>query len=91
MLRIKLLRIGRKKRPFYRLVVAENTAPPQGKFVEIVGNFNPFSKELNVKKERIEYWITHGAKPTKRVASLLATLEKPKGEVETSNKRSKSN
>jgi len=57
----------------YRITVAENSMPTDGKFVEIVGNYNPtdLSQPLNIQKDRVEYWISKGAKPTNTVAKLL--------------------
>ena len=77
-LRIRLARGGSKHRPFYRLVVAENTAPRDGKFVEKLGFYNPLLPHENperfvVKDERAKYWMSVGAKPTERVQKLLAS------------------
>lgn len=77
-LRIRLARGGSKHRPFYHLVVAENTAPRDGKFVEKLGHYNPILSHDNlerfiVKDERARYWMSVGAKPTERVAKLLAS------------------
>ena len=57
----------------YRITVAENSMPTDGKFVEIVGNYNPtdLSQPLVIQKERVEYWISKGAQPTNTVAKLL--------------------
>jgi len=57
----------------YRITVAENSMPTDGKFVEIVGNYNPtaLDQPLVVQKDRVEYWISKGAKPTNTVAKLL--------------------
>lgn len=71
MLKIRLTRIGKKKQPHYRLVVAEHTAPIQGKFVEIVGNYNPFTKKVVLEKEKITAWMDKGAKPSNIVAKIL--------------------
>ena len=78
-LRIRLARGGSKKRPFYRMVVAENTAPRDGKFLERLGSYNPlFTKEnrerLVVKAERVKYWLSVGAQVSERVQKLLAEL-----------------
>lgn len=75
-LRIRLARGGAKKRPFYRIVVAENTAPRDGKFVEKIGTYNPLLKaedpnRVVIKKERVEYWLSQGAKPSDRVAKFF--------------------
>ena len=71
--RIRLARHGGKKRPFYRIVVADNEAPRDGKFLENVGTYNPLldPAEINLKTDRIKYWMSQGAKPSDTVRSLL--------------------
>jgi small subunit ribosomal protein S16 len=71
--RIRLARHGGKKRPFYRIVVADNEAPRDGKFLENVGTYNPLldPAEVNLKTDRIKYWMGQGAKPSDTVRSLL--------------------
>ncbi|KKP36353.1 30S ribosomal protein S16 [Candidatus Peregrinibacteria bacterium RIFOXYC2_FULL_33_13] len=73
MLVIRLSRTGRRNQPKYRIVVAEKDAPIKGKFIEVVGHYIPISspKVFEAKKERIEYWISVGAKPSDTVAVLL--------------------
>jgi len=71
-LKIRFQRQGRTKRPFYRIVVAEHSAPVQGKFIEIVGHFNPLSKEVEFKNERIIHFVNNGAQPSQTVARLGA-------------------
>lgn len=76
--KIRLTRLGAKKRPFYRVVVANSTAPRDGKFIEIVGTYNPMvAKEnpgrVSLKQDRIQYWLSVGAQPTERVAKLIKT------------------
>jgi len=73
LLKIRLTRTGKKNRPSYRIVVAEHTAPIQGKFAEVLGFYNPIEnpKQLEYKEDRIKYWISVGAQPTDTVASLL--------------------
>ena len=73
---MRLTRIGRSKRPYYRVVVTENTSPRDGRFLEIVGNYDPLveSDGLTVKTERVQHWLSHGAQPTRRVHSLLAQV-----------------
>ena len=70
---IRLSRIGKKKHPYYRVVVTEKTRPRNGRFVEIVGTYNPLKKpaavELN--NERVQYWLSKGAQPSDTVRSLL--------------------
>lgn len=71
--RIRLARHGAKKRPFYRIVVADSEAPRDGKFIERVGTYNPLLDPTGVslKEERIKYWMDKGAIPTDTVKSLL--------------------
>lgn len=71
--KIRLARHGAKKRPFYRIVVADSEAPRDGRFLEMVGTYNPLKEpaEVILKQERIQYWIGQGAKPTDTVSSLL--------------------
>jgi len=72
-LMIRLSRIGKKKHPFYRVVVTEKTRPRNGRFVEIVGTYDPQKKPATVQidKERVEYWLGKGAQPSDTVRSLL--------------------
>jgi small subunit ribosomal protein S16 len=71
--KIRLARHGAKKRPFYRIVVADSESPRDGKFLENVGTYNPLTDpaEVVLKQERIKYWIGQGAIPTDTVKSLL--------------------
>ena len=78
-LKIRLSRGGSKKRPFYRIVVAEASAPRDGRYVERVGHYNPMvakdnDQRLVVNGERITHWLGLGAQPTERVQKLLSTL-----------------
>ncbi len=77
MLMIRLSRFGKKKHPFYRVVVTEKTRPRNGRFVEIVGTYDPQKKPALVQmdKERVDYWLSKGAQPSDTVRSLL---RKPK-------------
>lgn len=71
--KIRLKRMGRKKQPFYRIIVADSESPRDGKFLETVGTYNPLTvpHEVAVKEERIKYWLGVGATPTDTVRSLL--------------------
>jgi small subunit ribosomal protein S16 len=78
-LKIRLARGGAKKRPYYRIVVAEASAPRDGRFVERVGSYNPMvpkdhPERLTLDSERAMYWISKGAKPTERVQKMMAQL-----------------
>ena len=71
--KIRLARHGSKKRPYYRIVVADSESPRDGRFLENVGIYNPLVDpvEVSLKQERIKYWIDQGAIPTDTVKSLL--------------------
>ena len=74
--KIRLARGGAKKRPYYRVVVADSRAPRDGKYIEKVGTHNPLlpkdhDDRIKLDVERIEYWLGQGAKPTDRVARFL--------------------
>lgn len=71
MLTIRLSRVGKKKRPTYRIIVLEKRKDPWGDYLELVGNYNPHSKEINLKVDRIKYWISKGAQPSNTVNNLL--------------------
>ena len=79
-LKIRLSRGGTKKRPFYRIVVAEAASPRDGRYVERLGHYNPMTAKDNdqrlvVNGERVSHWLGLGAQPTERVQKLLASLE----------------
>jgi small subunit ribosomal protein S16 len=71
--KIRLRRVGRKKSPMYRIVVADSKSPRDGKFIEIVGQYQPRTgdKALNLVADRVNYWLNVGAQPTDTVRSLL--------------------
>jgi len=75
--KIRLARHGTKKRPFYRIVVADGESPRDGKFLEMVGTYNPLldPAEIRVKKDRVKYWLDQGARPTDTVKSILKKEE----------------
>ena len=74
MLKIRLRRTGARKRPNYRVVVTEHTAPRDGKYIEIIGFYDPLTEPATVRidGDKAKRWIGHGAQPTERVARLLA-------------------
>lgn len=77
--RIRLSRGGSKKRPFYRIVAADQRAPRDGSFIEKLGTYNPMlpkdhEERLTVNSERVKYWLGVGAQATDRVAKLMSTL-----------------
>ena len=73
MVKIRLRRMGAKKAPFYRIVVADSRYPRDGRFIEEIGIYNPVANpaELNVDVERDQAWIKTGAQPTETVRDLL--------------------
>ncbi len=77
MLRIRLSRHGAKKDPHYRLVVSERSSPRDGRFLEIVGHYNPALKpvRLDLKLDRIDYWIEKGAQPSETVRALIKKVK----------------
>ncbi len=75
--RIRMARYGKRNDPFYRLVVADKQRPRDGKFLEVVGTYDPNNKQQKIKvdKERIAYWIGKGATPSELVSNLLKTMK----------------
>ncbi len=73
MLSIRLARVGKKKMPSYRVVVIDKRRPRNGRFVEIVGTYNPLKNpaEIKLDAERIKYWLGCGAQPSDTVISFL--------------------
>jgi len=73
LLRIRLSRHGRKKVPHYRVVVAEKKRARDGRFLEIVGDYNPAQKPVRLKLDldRIDYWVERGAQPSRTVSTLI--------------------
>lgn len=72
-LKIRLTRLGDKKAPFYRVVVADSRSPRDGKFVEVLGTFNPLTDpaEIKIDNEKAAQWIKNGAQPTDTARALL--------------------
>lgn len=73
MVKIRLRRMGAKKSPFYRIVVADSRYPRDGRFIEEIGTYNPMTAEVEVKvdAERAQKWIKNGAQPTDTVRGIL--------------------
>ncbi len=71
--KIRLKRMGAKKKPFYRIVVADSRAPRDGKFIEEIGYYNPISEpiELKIDGEKAQKWLNNGAQPSDTVKALL--------------------
>lgn len=75
MVKLRLTRVGKKKQPSYRLVAAPSRAPRDGRFIEILGHYNPLTNPPTVvfKEERIMHWLKEGAQPTESVQKLLTS------------------
>ena len=71
--KIRLKRMGAKKKPFYRIVVADSRSPRDGRFIEEIGTYDPLKEpaEIKVDGEKVKSWIANGAQPTESVKSLL--------------------
>lgn len=72
--RIRLRRMGAKKRPFYRIVVADSRSPRDGRFIETVGTYNPLTNpaEVSLKSDRVRLWLSRGALPSDTVRDIFA-------------------
>ena len=77
MVKIRLRRVGAKKAPYYRIIVADSRSPRDGRFIEELGTYDPAAEgeKLKVDLERAKYWISNGAQPTDTVRGLLKKLE----------------
>ena len=75
--KIRLRRMGSKKAPFYRVVVADSRYPRDGRFIEEIGTYNPLKNpaEININKESAAKWIANGAQPTDTVKAMLKKLD----------------
>jgi small subunit ribosomal protein S16 len=76
MVKIRLRRVGRKHKPIYRIVVADSRSPRDGKFIEIIGHYNPLSDPavVDINEEKALKWLSYGAQPTDTVYTLLRKL-----------------
>jgi small subunit ribosomal protein S16 len=79
MLAIRLRRAGSKNRPFFRVVVTESRSAREGRFVEVLGSYNPRTKPetLNIDRERLAHWLKAGAQPSDTVRTLVDRLPPP--------------
>lgn len=77
MIKLRLRRMGAKKRPHYRIVATEHTSPRDGRFIESIGHYSPIDNPPTIKVdiERAKYWISVGAQPSPTVASLIKKAE----------------
>ena len=74
MVKIRLQRVGKKKRPSYRVVVADSRAPRDGRFIDIIGHYDPLTNPatVDIQEEKALKWLRQGAQPTETVANLLS-------------------
>jgi small subunit ribosomal protein S16 len=86
MLTIRLSRIGKKKKPLYRLIISEKAKDPWGKAMEILGIYDPYTKELKPKADRIKYWLSKGAQMSPTVNNLLIGKEVIQGQKAKASK-----
>ncbi|MDD4036466.1 MAG: 30S ribosomal protein S16 [Bacilli bacterium] len=72
--KLRLKRMGAKKRPFYRIVAADSRSPRDGRFIELIGTYNPLTepKEVKIDEEKALKWLNNGAKPSDTVRNLLS-------------------
>src|SRR4030042_5374429 len=90
MLFIRFFRTGKKNQPFFKIVVTDKKNPPRGgRFLEILGFFNPLTKEKNLKADRIKYWLSKGAQPSATVNNLLISGKIVEGKKTDVHKKSK--
>lgn len=85
--KIRLKRVGKKKQPYYRVVVADSRSPRDGRFIEEIGTYDPHTQPSTFKidAERMRYWLENGAQPTDTVRKLVKNtkaLEQPSAEIE---------
>ena len=85
--KIRLTRLGDKKAPFYRVVVADSKSPRDGKFIEVIGTYNPLKNpaEIKVDAEKANKWLSNGATPTETAKSVLAKINRK--EIRSYNER----
>lgn len=74
-LRIRLARFGRSHHPIYRIVVMDAKSPREGKYVDILGTYDPIRKDLQIKEEKVKDWLSKGAEVTDRAKSLLRSAK----------------
>lgn len=76
MVKIRLARHGAKKKPFYRIVAADARSPRDGRYIELIGTYDPLQNPagVQIKKEKLEKWLQNGAQPTDTVARLIKKM-----------------
>ena len=77
MVKIRLTRMGDKKSPFYRIIVADERSPRDGRFIDVIGTYNPLTSpaEIKIDAEKARMWLSNGAQPTDTVKSLFIQQE----------------
>ena len=77
MVTMRLTRIGSKKRPYYRIVVIDKRRARNGRFLEVLGQYNPIASpvQMEINSERAQYWLSEGAQPSETVESILRKKE----------------
>lgn len=83
---IRLTRLGKHKQPYYRIVAVDSRKPRDGKYIELVGTFNPLKNEINIDKEIAIKWLNNGAKPSETVRELFSKQHIMKSFHETKQK-----
>ncbi len=91
MLKIKLSKVGKTNQKVFRIIVSEKGRDPFGHHVDILGSYNPYSKELKIKNERVNYWLSKGAQATPTVNNLLIEEKIITGEKQKASKKGKPN
>lgn len=89
MLTIRLSRTGKRNKPMYRLVISEKARDPQSRALEILGSYNPHTKDLNIKEDRVRHWIEKGSGLSPSVNNLLIDKGVIEGEKVTASKSGK--
>ena len=84
---IKLSKVGKTNKKMFRLIISEKGRDPFGDVLEILGSYNPYSKDLQVKGERVSYWLEKGAKMTPTVNNLLVDKKVVDGKKVTASKK----
>ena len=87
--KLRLKRMGSKQKPFYRIVAADSRFPRDGRFLEVVGTYNPITTpaEVKVDEEKAIYWLTNGAQPTETVRNILSKEGIMKKYAESKNQK----
>ena len=88
--RIRMQRKGRKKRPFYRIVAADREAPRDGRFIELLGTYDPMQQPPSIvmKRDRVQHWLDHGATTSDTVGRLVAAVDAGDDGLKTKEKPS---